>query len=136
MDAEKCNPDIYKDGTLVFMTHSIPSNELHKWVQMVAILSEQPVDWHFAGGRACVLALGDLPRVLSAITDLLPIHNKMQEAESSNYIRVNPFTPSYTLYEVGTCNPMHQYAREVVLQKNEAIADMPPEVADILAGVS
>lgn len=76
-DPTPCAPDIFQNGHNVFMTHTIPSNAMERWVQKVAKLSGQPVDWHFCGGRAVVLALGDLDKVQEAITALKPEHDKL-----------------------------------------------------------
>lgn len=70
-----CNADIFENGTPVFMTHTIPSNAMEKWVRQVAELSKQPVDWHFSGGRAIVLTTGDVEVVKRAITDLFHAHD-------------------------------------------------------------
>lgn len=76
-DPPPCNREIYNKGTHVFTTHSISSNAMEKWVKKVAKLSGQPVDWHFYGGRAAVLALGDLKKVKEAITALMPEHDNL-----------------------------------------------------------
>jgi hypothetical protein len=108
-----CNEDIYASGTLVMMTHTIGSEQMERWVKKVAERSGQPVDWHFAGGRACILALGDLEKVRSAIQDLLPEHNDIQRQAAEDILPSHPFSPSYTLYGDGEWNPAHEYARRV-----------------------
>lgn len=70
-----CNDRIYKHGTVVMVTHTIPNNAMEGWVKKVATESGQPVDWHFFGGRACIKALGDLAKVREAIRKLLPEHD-------------------------------------------------------------
>lgn len=75
-----CSQDIYQNGTPVFRTDTIHSFDLEPWVQKVAALSGQPVDWHFAGGRAIVLALGDLEKVRAALRELLPEHDALWRA--------------------------------------------------------
>lgn len=77
-----CSEEIYSRGTCVFRTHSIPSNAMEGWVKQVAAKSGQPVDWHFAGGQARVLALGDLNRVAEAIQELMPEHDRLRREES------------------------------------------------------
>lgn len=74
-----CDDEVYKRGTSVFVTDSISSNRMERWVQQVAKLSGQRVDWHFSGGRANVLALGDLGRVRTAIEQLMPLHDSLRE---------------------------------------------------------
>jgi hypothetical protein len=78
-----CDPDIYRNGRLAFSTHSISSNRMEDWVKRVAKESGQPVDWHFAGGIACVKTTGDLGRVDAAIKKLMPLHDELR-AQSSN----------------------------------------------------
>jgi len=73
-----CDPKIFSEGQSVFLTDSIPSNAMERWVQKVAHLSEQPVDWHFVGGRANVLAMGDIERVKTAIQHLMPEHDQLR----------------------------------------------------------
>ena len=72
-----CDPDVFLKGDVVFITHTIPSADIETWVNHVARLSEQRVDWHFAGGRACVKALGDLARVKEALRSLRAEHDEM-----------------------------------------------------------
>jgi len=43
-----------------------------EWVQKVAKASGQKVDWHYSGGVANVLYLGDHARVLAAVERLRP----------------------------------------------------------------
>ncbi len=73
-----CNPEIFAKGEQVFLTNSIPSNAMEGWVRKVAKESGQPVDWHFAGGHARVLALGDLKKVGAAIAKLKSEHDRLQ----------------------------------------------------------
>lgn len=76
-----CVADIYERGTLMFQTASIGgSNAIERWVKKLAATSGQPVDWHFAGGRVMVLALGDLVRVRAAIREHMPEHDEMFRA--------------------------------------------------------
>lgn len=76
-----CDPDIFARGELVFQTDTIPSNAMEKWVKQIAEQSGQQVDWHFAGGRARVLALGDVKKVKQTIVDLLPEHDLLYKKE-------------------------------------------------------
>lgn len=59
------------------MTHSIGSADVELWVKKVAELSQQPVDWHFCGGRARILALGDTQRVRTAMLELRKEHDDL-----------------------------------------------------------
>lgn len=74
-DPPPCDPEIWKNGTVVFITHTIPSNAMEGWVKMVKSQCGQPVDWSFMGGRAVVRALGDINRVCQAIFNCLPTHD-------------------------------------------------------------
>ena len=112
---EPCDRDIYANGTLVLMTHTIGSEAMEGWVRQVAEISQQKVDWHFAGGRACVLALGDLSRVRQAIETLMPEHDELQRSAAQQYRSplMPPFEPSCTLYEANEMNPAHEFARQI-----------------------
>ncbi len=71
-----CNHDVYERGELMFLTHSIGrSAAIERWVQNIARVSGQPVDWHFSGGRVLVKALGDLGAVRNAIRALIHEHD-------------------------------------------------------------
>lgn len=75
-----CSKDVYANGTPVWKTDTIRSFNLEPWVQKIAKLSGQSVDWHFAGGRAIVLALGDIDKVRAALVELLPEHDALWRA--------------------------------------------------------
>jgi len=77
-----CNPAIFRDGVRIFVTHTIRSFNLEPWVQRVAALSGQPVDWHYVGGRAVVLACGDVEKARAALVRLLPEHDALFRAAS------------------------------------------------------
>ena len=69
-----CNKKIFKHGTTVAMLDG-SSNAVERWVKSVAAKAQAQVDWHYAGGRAMVLHLGDvesLYRTLDAIKELRP----------------------------------------------------------------
>lgn len=75
-----CDAEVFRDGTVVLVTSSIPSNAMEQWVQRVAELSGQRVDWHFVGGRAVVKAVGDLRKVHAALEEMAPEHDQLQAA--------------------------------------------------------
>ena len=78
----------------MFQTHSIGSMwDIEAWVQRVAKISGQPVDWYFAGGRVMVLALGDLAKVRAAIRKLMPEHDAMYAKANAAF----PWAASCTL---------------------------------------
>ena len=67
-----CNSDIFKNGKGVCVLDG-SSNAVERWVQAVAKKADAKVDWHYSGGRANVLHLGDKAsrqRVLNAIKEL------------------------------------------------------------------
>ncbi len=67
-----CNPNIFKNGKGVCVVDG-SSNAVERWVKSVAKNAKAKVDWHYSGGRANVLHLGDnesRQRVLNAIDEL------------------------------------------------------------------
>ena len=85
-DPTPCDPDVFREGTIVFMTHTIPSNAMESWVKKVADVSGQRVDWHFACGRACVRALGDLTKVQEALEMLMPEHDALRAKATEAFL--------------------------------------------------
>lgn len=73
-----CDRDVFENGAVVLVTHSISSNRMERWVQKVASNSGQRVDWSFCGGRAVVKAIGDICKVQQAIEALMPEHDQLQ----------------------------------------------------------
>lgn len=67
-----CDESLYKHGTMVAMINGPRSTTIDPWVIGIAQATGQPVDWHMAGGRAIVLATGDLPAVRRALNDGRP----------------------------------------------------------------
>lgn len=84
-----CDPAV-KTGTLVLVTHTIAAKDIEAWVKKVSIKSGQPVDWHYMGGRACVLATGDLDKVRNALIALKPEHDDMYVEASNKYYLEDP----------------------------------------------
>ena len=64
---DKCNREIYIEGTGVFMMADVSGKDTETWVQLIAKKSGQRVDWFWMGGRVIVKALGDIKRVHNAI---------------------------------------------------------------------
>lgn len=67
-----CNPEIFDKGKGICVVDG-RSNAVERWVQSVAKKANAQVDWHYSGGRANVLHLGDdasRQRVLNAINEL------------------------------------------------------------------
>ena len=69
-----CDRKIFKNGECLAVLEG-SSNRVERWVRSVAKKAKAKVDWHYAGGRAMVLHLGDAAsrkRTLEAITELAP----------------------------------------------------------------
>jgi hypothetical protein len=67
-----CNRKILKKGRGVCVLDG-SSNAIETWVRAVAMKADAQVDWHYSGGRANVLHLGDdesRQRVLNVIEEL------------------------------------------------------------------
>lgn len=78
---DKCNNEVYDKGEVVFITHTIKSNNIELWVRKIAADSDQPVDWHWYAGRAAIKALGNLDKVKTAIKNNRDLHDHfMSEA--------------------------------------------------------
>lgn len=54
-----CKPEIFKNGSPVAFVDG-SSAPVEKWVQEVARQAEARVDWHYSGGVAQILCLGDV----------------------------------------------------------------------------
>jgi len=63
---ENCDPNIYKNGVSVGWL-SGRSEFVERYVKALATLSGQPVDWHYIGGRANILTIGDTNRIKELI---------------------------------------------------------------------
>jgi hypothetical protein len=66
-----CDTEIFQKGSGVCVADG-SSNAIENWVQKIAMQANARVDWHYSGGRANVLHLGDdesRQRVLHAIND-------------------------------------------------------------------
>ena len=66
-----CDPEIFKTGIGLCVIDA-RSHAAEAWVQAVAAKSGQRVDWHYSGGRASVLVLGDHARAVAAVRELAP----------------------------------------------------------------
>lgn len=85
--SDRCDSEVYEKGTQVFLTHTIEAKNIEKWVQAVAKLSEQKVDWHYFGGRAVILALGKINKVNEALKNLRHMHDEMFRQAFVKYIK-------------------------------------------------
>lgn len=73
--SERCSRELYENGETVFWSHTISKKGMNEWVRTLRESSGQPIDWHFAGGRARVVALGDLEAVQNAIRKHRKLHD-------------------------------------------------------------
>lgn len=64
-----CAPDVFKNGEAIVAINA-RMNAAETWVQSVAKESGQRVDWHYSGGIAQVLFIGDRAKVTDAINAL------------------------------------------------------------------
>jgi hypothetical protein len=64
-----CDPEIFKSGKSLCVLDA-GSHAAEAWVQKVAAKSGQRVDWHYSGGRANVLMLGDHSKAVAAVHEL------------------------------------------------------------------
>ena len=64
-----CDEKIFKKGSSVALLDA-RSNQAEAWVRKVADRSGQKVDWHYSGGIANVLFLGDREQVIKAIESM------------------------------------------------------------------
>lgn len=62
--------EIYLNGTIIVLIEGVHANVLEKWVQKVARVSGQRVDWHSYARWATVKALGDIEKVKQTVQDL------------------------------------------------------------------
>lgn len=60
-----CDADVFRDGRSLFAmdTWRCGARTFEAWVKELERLSGQKVDWHYSGGIANVLVLGDRQRV-------------------------------------------------------------------------
>jgi hypothetical protein len=65
----RCNPEVFKKGQSILIadTYECGAERFEEWVKLIAKRSGQPVDWHYSGGRANMLYLGDRKKVCETI---------------------------------------------------------------------
>jgi hypothetical protein len=91
---EPCNQNVFKNG------HSIATLDacMHRaetFVQAVAKESGQPVDWHYSGGIANVLYLGDFDKVKVAFDKLTPMLSEPMKREKGECGSCGCFEPTF-----------------------------------------
>ena len=72
---ESCRQDIYENGKIVFITHTISASNMEKFVRKIVSDSEQSVDWHSYAGRSVMKYLGDFIKVRKAIRQNKSMHD-------------------------------------------------------------
>lgn len=77
-DQGECDEDVMKHGFRVFMTHTLSAAMIEEWVKRVrAAGTGYNIDWHYIGGRASVLATGDIESCRAAIRSTRHVHDAM-----------------------------------------------------------
>lgn len=66
-----CDREVFKSGVGLCVIDA-RMHAAEAWVQAIAVRSGQRVDWHYSGGRANVLVLGDHGKALDAVKELAP----------------------------------------------------------------
>lgn len=74
-DLGHCNKDIYENGVLVFLTHTLPAKLVEEFVVKVREDCGEAVDWHYAAGRARILTTGDPAKVRESILKYKDFHD-------------------------------------------------------------
>jgi len=62
-----CDPEIYRDGKCVALIAGGSAKEIESFVKEVALVTGEPIDWHYVAGRARVLTTGDVVKVREQI---------------------------------------------------------------------
>jgi hypothetical protein len=65
-----CDQDVFKNGTPIFCATTGPTGGCHlfeAWIVKIREASKQQVDWHYSGGRAQVLYIGDADAIRTAV---------------------------------------------------------------------
>lgn len=74
-DPDKCDQEVFDRGHSICILDGC-RDRIEEWVQAVARESGQRVDWHYSGGIADVLYLGDYEKVREAVERLSPLLNE------------------------------------------------------------
>jgi len=97
MSKDMCDPDVYQNGEPIYMTSSVSTEFLNRWVEKVAKSSKQKVDWSWVGGRAVIQFIGDKNSVSSAIQK----HYKELRDEMYNVFKRDGLESLFTEGHVG-----------------------------------
>lgn len=66
---DKCDAEVFRNG-LSLAALDASSSSAERWVRTVAAQSGQRVDWHYSGGVAHVLVLGDHGKAMAAAKNI------------------------------------------------------------------
>lgn len=70
-----CDEQVFMEGNPVMLVDTdIGADNFEEWVQKLALKVGVPTDWHYSGGVAQVLTLGD-PNVVIAVAKALWEHS-------------------------------------------------------------
>lgn len=58
MNPDRCNQNVFDKGVSIAVLGE-EKETIERWCQEAAKRHGHPIDWHYCGGRANVLALGD-----------------------------------------------------------------------------
>jgi hypothetical protein len=72
MGKDFCNEEVFNKGEYVGMLAADTSAEIEGVVKKAAQNARQRMDWHYCGGRARVLTLGDVQNARRSLRALVP----------------------------------------------------------------
>ena len=70
MSNPPCDENVFKNGSPIFLASTGPTGGaliFEEWVVAAREVCQQPLDWHYSGGIAQVLFLGDRAAVVDAL---------------------------------------------------------------------
>jgi hypothetical protein len=86
---DEIDPLVHNFGKTIFVTHTLSTEELNKWVKMIAQDSKLRVDWSFVGGRAVIQSLGDCKKAIKSLQKFRQVHDNYfsEHLKKSNMYR-------------------------------------------------
>lgn len=70
MNPDRCNQNVFDNGVSIAILGEEKAT-LNQWCQEASKRHGQPIDWHYCGGRANVLALGDPNRAAEILREVM-----------------------------------------------------------------
>lgn len=67
-----CNIDIFENGKLVGIIYDGSSHAIDVYIKYIAKITDEPVDWHYCGGRGRILTTGNVEKVKEALISNMP----------------------------------------------------------------